>query len=335
MYGTLALMSVLFAISLMVVYFVPRSSSLVTSVGDRLPYPVVIVGYRFPLSYRELAGNVRSVKRFYENQNFSQVGLRVDFSTDDGKKRLRVREKEILNKMLEDQAIMVLARERGIFVSTETAHQAVARKLEEYGNNQDAAKNLDRLYGWSLADFENKVVLPSLYEEKLNESFMKEVDPVTEAKTKIEKAAEALRQGMDFAIVVKQYSDGQATEVGGDLGWFALSDLAPELRSPVTLQKIGTSGDVIESNLGFHIVLVEEVKKENDTQLYRLKQIFARKTTFADWLSDKMKTLPVWVFGPEYRYDKENARIEFRDAAWQQYEKNLYQKASGDPSFFF
>ncbi len=94
-------------------------------------------------------------------------------------------------------------------------------------------------------------------------------------------------------------------------------------------------GDVIESSLGFHIVLVEEVKKENDTQLYRLKQIFARKATFVDWLSKKMKTLPVWVFGPEYRYDKGSTRIEFRDASWRQYEDDLYEKASGDPSFFF
>lgn len=335
LYGVLALMMVFFAVSLIVVYFVPRTSSAVESLVKRMPYPVVVVGYRSTISFREVAENIQAIKRFYENQDFGQVGIRIDFSTEDGKKRLKVREREVLNKMLEDQVVMFLAKERGIFVSSEMARQGVSRKLEEYGNGQNVSDSLEHLYGWKLADFEQKVVVPGLYEEKLNESFLKEVDPVSVAQAKIEKAAEALRQGGDFASVVKEYSDGQTANTGGDLGWFALTDLAPELRSPVSLQKVGAPGSVIESSLGFHIIRVEEMKKEKDTQLYRLKQIFARKMTFSDWLSEKMKTIPIWVFGTDFRYNKESTTIEFRDASWQQYEEELYKKASGDPSFFF
>jgi len=333
-YGLLALGVVLFAASLPAVYFLPRSSA-VQSMVERMPYPVVVVGYRGVVTFRELAQNVQSIRRFYENQDFSKVGLRVDFSTDDGKRRLKVREKEVLNKMVEDESIMLLAKERGIFVSAEMARQGVARKLEEYGNGDKVTKDLERLYGWTLADFEEKVVLPGLYEEKLNESFLKEVDPVSGAKGKIEKAAEALRRGTAFTEVVKQYSEGQTAGAGGDLGWFALGDLAPELRSPVASQKVGIPGNAIESSLGFHILLVEESKKEKSGQLYRLKQIFTRKTTFADWLSEHMKDIPVWTLSPEYRYSKETARVEFKDSAWQQYEEELYKKASGDASFFF
>lgn len=335
LYGVLALAIVFFSLSLIFVYFIPRTSPIVNSIVDRMPYPVIVVGYRQTLSFREVADNLKAVKRFYENQDFGQVGIRIDFTTEDGKKRLKVREREVLNKMLEDQVVLFLAKERGIFISSEMARQGVSRKLEEYGNGQDVSESLSRLYGWTLADFEQKVVIPSLYEEKLNEMFLKEVDPASLAQDKIEKAAEALRHGEDFDAVVKKYSDGQTADMGGDLGWFALTDLAPELRSPISLQKVGTTGNVIESNLGFHIVRVEEVKKEKDVQLYRLKQIFARKTTFADWLSEKMKTIPIWVFGTEFRYDRESTTIKFRDASWQQYEEELYKKASGDPSFFF
>ncbi|MDP2837906.1 MAG: peptidylprolyl isomerase [Candidatus Moranbacteria bacterium] len=334
-YGLLALTVLLFALSLLVVYVAPRSVAgefLMT----RLSYPVVVVGYRGGISSRELAKNMRSIRRFYENQDFSQVGLRVDFSTDEGKKRLAVREKEVLNKMVEDQVIMYLARERDIFVSPDMAEQGVARKLEEYGSSAAVTENLERLYGWTLRDFEKKVVLPGLYEEKLNERFLKETDPVGVAKTKIEQATEALRQGSDFAKVVKQYSEGQTADEGGDLGWFAVNDLTPELRSPVSSQKVGIPGSVVESTLGFHILLVQETKRDKDNQqLYRLKQVFARKTTFADWLAKQMKGIPIWTLDRTYFYNTETARIEFRDSVWRTYEEELRKKATGDASFFF
>lgn len=335
LYGCAALLLFIVVASLVVTYFVPHSNARVQSFVNRVPYPAVIVGYRGAFSFHELSQNLLSVKRFYENQDFSKVGLRVDFTTDDGQKRLKVREKEILNKMIEDEAIIVLSKKRGIFVSPETARQGVARKLEEYGDSKTVQSNLDRLYGWKLSDFEEKVVLPSLYQEKLNESFLKEVDPVTKAKEHIEQAAEALRGGAAFESVVKQYSEGQTADKGGDLGWFSLEDLAPELRGPVASQKVGNPGNVIESSLGFHIVLVQEMKKEKDTQLYRIKQIFARKNTFADWLSDQMKTLSIKVLDPDYQWNNSTARAEFRKAEWRQFEEELLKKAGGDAAFFF
>ena len=333
LYGFLALILVLLSLSLIVVYFFPHTNPTLQGLVRRLPYPAVVVGYGNVVTFRELSQNMESIKHFYENQDSSQLGLRIDFSTEEGQKRLKVREKEVLNKMIEDEAVIRLAKERGVFISQEMARQGVARKLEEYGNSDQVQQNLERLYGWSLSDFEEKVVVPSLYEEKLNELFQKEVDPNAEAKEKIEKAAEALRKGASFSDVVKQYSQGQTADAGGDLGWFTLEDLAPELRSPVTLQKVGVPSNVIESSLGFHIILVEEVKKEGNKQLYRIKQIFARKETFADWLSEKMRTMPLWVFDPDYRFDAATARIEFRDPEWQKFEEELYKKASGDPSF--
>lgn len=334
-WGILSLFMVLGAVVVVVVYMVPRTTPLLETFVERMPLPVVMTGYRSVISFRELAANVSSVKQFYESQDFSKIGMRVDFSTEDGKKRLKVREKEVLNKMLEDQSIVLLARKRGIFVSQEMAHQGVARKLEEYGSATQVKDNLKRLYGWDLAVFEERVVLPSLYEDKLKESFFKEVNPVTEAKQKIELAAEALRNGGTFSDVTKKYSDGQTAESGGDLGWLTLEDLTPELRTSVASQKVGVPGNVIESNLGFHIVFVDEVKNEQNGPLYRLRQIFARKETFSDWLTQEMKTLPIWVFSSEYRYDQDTARIEFKDATWKQYEEDLYNKASGDPSFLF
>jgi len=330
-----AVLLVVFSISLVLVYGFPHRNPWVSRFAEHSPYPLAIIQYTHGLTFQELTANMESVKRFYENQDFSQIGLRVDFSTDEGKERLKVREKEVLNKMVEDKAIEILAREKGITISKEMAKQGVTRKLEEYGSGEDVTKNLERLYGWSLDDFEEKIVLPSLYQEKLEQAYMKEVDTTGAAKGKIEKAKKLLSTGKSFEEVAKEFSEGQTASQGGELGWFTLEDLAPELRKPVALQKIGMPSDIVESSLGYHILYVDEIKKDKDKQLYKLRQIFARKKLFADWLTERLKQMHVTVLSPDYVWDKGTARIEFRSSELRDFEKEIYKKTNGDAMFFF
>lgn len=334
-YAFLVVVVLLFMASLVAMYIFPASGRLTDGLKRVLPYPAIIIGYQSGITYATLGENMQAVRRFYEAQDFSQVGLRVDFSTDEGKKRLKVREKEVLNKMIEDSAIKMLSGDRGIRVSAEEVNQAVSRKLEENGSKSEVIKDLDRLYGWTLSDFQEKVVLPSLYQEKLQASFVKEVDTTATGKKQIRLAQEALRGGDSFAEVAKRYSEGNTAESGGSLGWFAPEDVAPELRQPVVSQKIGVPGDVIESGLGFHIILVEEVKQEDQRQLYRLSQIFTRRVTFTDWLSEKMRALPVVVLSPEYQWNAEEARVEFKKQELRDFERALFEKADGDATLFF
>lgn len=336
LYASLVALILIFVVSLIVVYAFPESNVFANRLKGVLPYPIVIMSYQDGITFRTLSQNMVSVRRFYETQDFSKVGLRVDFSTEDGQKRFKIREKEVLNKMIEDKAIERVAKAQGITVSRDEATQGVSRKLEEYGSGTEVKKELNRLYGWTLSDFEEKVVLPSLYQEKLQASFIKETAvSTTRAKEKILEAQKDLRAGTAFSDVAKKYSDGDTAKDGGDLGWFALADLLPELQTLVMTQKIGVPGDVVETELGFHIVLVEEMKKEDTKQLYRLKQIFTQKTTFADFLSEKMRGLSVFVLSPEYRWNGKEARVEFSAQEMRDFEKNLYEKADGDAAFLF
>lgn len=334
-YAVAILVVFVFIASLVAAYTLSRSNAYVDRFVSHLPYPVAFVGYGDAISFRTLSENMASIKRFYESQDFSQVGLRVDFSTEEGQRRFKIREKEVLNKMIEDEAIMKLARDRDISVSDDTVKEGLRRKLDEYGSGTEVRENLDKLYGWTLADFENKVVRPSLYQEKLVERFVEETDLSSDAKERVEAARKMLQDGASFAEAAKQHSEGQTASDGGDLGWFTLSDLAPELRTPVSSQKVGVPSDMIESALGFHIVLVEEKKKEAGKDLYRLRQIFAKKTTFADWLTAQMKDIPVFVLAPEYVWNADEARVEFKDQKLRDFEKELLEKSDGDALFFF
>ncbi len=307
-------------------------NALAVRIARLIPLPVVSIGWSDVVTSRDLGENMLSIRRFYESQDFSKVGMRIDFSTEDGQMRLKLREKDLLNKMIEDRAMERLAHSHGIFVTPEEAQRGVEMKLAELGTETRVEQSLARLYGWTLSDFSAKVVRPSLYEEKLREEFGKDTKQREGASEKIEKAAAKLKQGVSFSDVAQEFSEGQTASKGGELGWFTIDDLAPDLQKPVEKAKRNVVSDIVESDLGFHLLLVEETKFENGKQLYHLRQIFVEKTSFSDWLSEELRKLPLRVWSREYEWNADSAEIDFQPGPFLEFEKKLLEKADGDPT---
>jgi len=84
------------------------------------------------------------------------MGYRVDFSTEDGQKRLMVKKRKLLNKLIENKIIESLSKEKGIKIDNEIISQEVDKNIEQYGNSEDVLANLKKLYGWNLGDFKEK-----------------------------------------------------------------------------------------------------------------------------------------------------------------------------------
>lgn len=331
--GILGLVVVLITATF-VVYYRYTDTWVGRMLGNRFPFPVVMVGKRPIVHSQELTQDVASIKRFYESQDFSQMGIRVDFSTDEGKKRLKLRERDLLNKMLEDATIEQLARDQGIVITEAEARADVDKRLKEYGAADKVESTIARLYGWTLRDFEAKVVLPSLYEEALSKKFESQVS-YENSKKQIDEAVRELKRSGDFSAVVERYSDGRTKANAGDLGWFALEGLAPELRSAVDTAKVGVPTEMIESSLGYHILLIKETKIEDTQRLYHLSQVFVRKENFVDWLTEKIRGEPVKVLLSDYYFNSETGRIDFRSKDMKDFEEKLRANPDQDPLFFY
>ncbi|NTW45617.1 MAG: hypothetical protein HGB18_01000 [Candidatus Moranbacteria bacterium] len=334
--GTGSAVLVLLVIGLLSCYVAPRSWALTSFVSDRLPFPLATVGASPAASFRSVAEDLASVRRFYESQDFSSVGLRVDFTTEDGKKRLMVREREIINRAIENEAIRRIARREGIAISDDEVEKAVSDQLNTEGNDvQDVERRLKTLYGWNISEFTGKVVKPALYEEELRKRFESDTSRFSDARAKAENAEKRLRDGRDFADVAEEFSDGRTARDGGDMGWFSYDDLDVSLRDAAGNQAVGKPGDVVESGLGFHILLVKDRKAESGKDLVQLAQIFVPKQTFGDWLADEMRMMPVRVLSPSYEWDRDAARVEFRDRSMREFEANLARNSEGDASVIF
>lgn len=327
---------IVLALALLFAYALPSSWRVTGQVRSMLPLPIATIGMSTAASYDDVADNLASVRRFYETQDFASLGMRVDFTTEDGEKRLKIREREIVNKMIEDETIRILAAREGIVISEQQAAEAVARELENIGGSEENVKEkLSRLYGWDLVEFQEKVVLPSLYEEALLAKFEEKYSRSADARGKAEQAAKQLADGRDFKDVAVEFSDGRTAEEGGSMGWFAYADLIESLQEPAKTQKVGIPGSIVESPLGFHILQVDERKTEGGKEMVRLSQVFSRKPTFAEWLAGNMSDMDIRVLAPEYEWDNEAARVEFGDPQLRQFEEEILRKAEGDASLVF
>lgn len=86
-------------------------------------------------------------------------------------------------------------------------------------------------------------------------------DPVEKIQEKSDKAEEILqlaRAGGDFADLAKKYSEGPSASSGGDLGFFTRGQMVPAFDEAVFGLEEGEISDVIKTQFGYHIILLEE-----------------------------------------------------------------------------
>ncbi|MBN78404.1 MAG: hypothetical protein CMO36_09420, partial [Verrucomicrobiaceae bacterium] len=134
------------------------------------------------------------------------------------------------------------------------------------------------------------------YFEKNKESFnskesvsashiLLKVEPNSDNKNKEEqlKSIEALRKqlitskGKDFAKLAKEKSDCPSGAKGGDLGNFGRGQMVPAFEKAAFTQKVGEVGEVVETQFGYHIIMVTDKAKAGQKSLDEVKEEINRR----------------------------------------------------------
>lgn len=89
-----------------------------------------------------------------------------------------------------------------------------------------------------------------------------ESDDANSAKLEAEKLMKELNGGADFAGLAKRSSQGSHAENGGLWTADEVNDLRKDLRDAVYKLKEGETSSIIESSIGYHIILCEENKAD-------------------------------------------------------------------------
>lgn len=83
------------------------------------------------------------------------------------------------------------------------------------------------------------------------------------AKEKIEEIEKKLKEGADFATLAKEYSeDSFSAEEGGDLGFFAYSEVVPSFAEALfSLKEQGEVSEIVKTPFGYHLIKLTEIEE--------------------------------------------------------------------------
>lgn len=101
------------------------------------------------------------------------------------------------------------------------------------------------------------------FEYRVAEIFISVGTPGEEAAARetAERLAEQARAGGDFAGLARQFSQGAAAAVGGDIGWILEGQLADGLDAALADMAPGQIGGPVRSLSGYHILLLRDRRK--------------------------------------------------------------------------
>lgn len=94
----------------------------------------------------------------------------------------------------------------------------------------------------------------------------------TEKKRKAEEVLALTKaQGSDFAALAKAHSEDTSKEQGGDLGFFAAGRMVPAFDQAVFAMKAGEISGLVETEFGYHIIKLEEIRPASERSFEQVK----------------------------------------------------------------
>jgi peptidyl-prolyl cis-trans isomerase SurA len=97
-----------------------------------------------------------------------------------------------------------------------------------------------------------------------------ELTTAEDAQSRLWQAKERLANGEDFADLAQSMSQDRASAIkGGDLGWTTPGQFVPAFEAVIVTLRPGEVSDPFESQFGWHIILVEDRREQDNSDEVR------------------------------------------------------------------
>jgi len=93
----------------------------------------------------------------------------------------------------------------------------------------------------------------------------------------LEQIYERISRGESFAELAKKYSDDGSKISGGDLGYFGRGEMVKSFENAAFSLKPGEVSDIIETQFGYHIIKLEDIKENQVRARHILKALTPTK----------------------------------------------------------
>lgn len=254
--GVVAVAVLLVLVFGVLVYHYKSDSRTTRAVASVVPYPVMKVNGGF-VSYHEYLFEVASIKQYYQNQPGTTT--KVDFTTADGKAKLKNLKQQVITQLKSDEVSRQLISKNKIKVTTKQVTDQLAQITQSAGGDQKVRQVLSQYYGWTYDDLKRKVKF-QLEKQALQTKITGDAKADAAAKAKAESILAQIKAGGDFAALAKQYSQDSTAANGGDLGFFSKGQMVKPFEDAAFALQPGQVSSVVKTQYGYHIIKVIAVK---------------------------------------------------------------------------
>jgi peptidyl-prolyl cis-trans isomerase C len=246
-----------------------------------------------------LADYERQVLRY----EASMVVAGEDPTTPEGKAALAQGRRWVLDLMIEQALIEQQAAVEGLMVADSEVDATIAALRADIGDeafnewlaqeDMDVAEMRERLRGDMIAtQMANRIAerVPAQAEHV----HARHIVVATEEEAR--RLLGQLQAGSDFATLARTASQDVSTrDLGGDLGFFPQGVLtSPEVEAAAFALQPGELSDVIQSDLGFHIVQVVERVPDREIEPESLRLL--RDQAVGEWLQQLRASADIQIF---------------------------------------
>jgi hypothetical protein len=243
--GVLLLLIVLLAGGAMAVYQYPDGRPAKLS-ARFFPYPAAFVG-----------GNTVLAAAVFTQEGYTSVYGEKTNQVIPEASTIRA---DILSHLIEVELVrMELARQR-IRVGSDEINASFEAIAAQNGGREQIVSTLRELYGMSESAFRrliaNQLVIEKLQEEVLLAVSVRHI--LINDQNRASEVARQAREGTDFATLAKEVSeDTGSRDAGGSLGFITRGQTVKPFEEVAFSLEIGEISDPVQSEFGWHIILVE------------------------------------------------------------------------------
>ena len=301
-------------------------------VRKHLPIFIFLLTFFSPVQAKVIEGiaavvdgeviTLSELEEFLGPERARREGVNIDIGREEARRRAleRLIERKVLLQEAKDKGIEVreeridrrLGELRERFASEEEFRQALREEnLTEAKLRRRIEKDLMvsllidkevrariRVGGEEIRLFfeENRERFKEPEEVELSHILIKAKEGEVWKEKKGEELLRRLREGADFSLLAREYSQGPTAKRGGRLGFLRRGELSPEFAEAVSGLEVGEVSDLIKMEDGFHIIKLKGRKAARQMELSEVKDIiealiFAEKAEkrYQEWVKELKK----------------------------------------------